>query len=184
MIHVKRKHIKYIVAIQLFFCGVLIADTAEESSAKTAFMIKMTHFINWPKNVSTDTNNSPFIICLDGSKKHFTSLEEWAKSGTIKKRPVILKYIYNDFNKLNRCKMLYITDNNKLSSYLKFSHDNHILTFSSSPGNAQNGVIVNFFEVDENLRFEINLNVANNIGFEISPRLLKLAKIINSEVIY
>lgn len=146
-------------------------------------MIKMTHFINWPEDLSTDTINTRFTICLDGSKKRFRSLEKWAESGTIQNRPVTLTYINDDLSKLNNCQILYITNNSNLNSYLKAAHNNRFLTFSSNPGNAQNGVIVNFFEVDNNLRFEINLNTANNLGFEISPRLLKLATIVNSGVV-
>ena len=143
-------------------------------------MVKMTHFIDWPADLSTDTTNTNFTICLDGPKKYFSSLEEWAETGTIKNKPVILHYIKNNLSKLNNCNILYITNNKHLNNYLKAANSIRLLTFSSTPGNAHKGVIVNFFEVDNNLRFEINLNVANNLGFEINPRLLKLAKIVNN----
>lgn len=140
----------------------------------------MSYFINWPESSNINNENSTFIICLEGSPKYFTSLEDWAPSGKIKKRPVTLKYINRDTSKLASCNMLFITSNHNLSSYLKIARENKFLTISDEPGNAQRGVVVNFFNIKDHLRFEININEANNLGFKISPRLLKLATIITT----
>jgi len=148
-------------------------------------MVKMTHFINWPENpVEPNKRNiseTPFTICIEGSQKYFSSLEDWAISGVIKKRPVSVKYINGGISSLSNCNILYITENHNLDTYLKIASKKQFLTISDKPGNAKRGVVVNFSNDKEKIGFEINLDVARNLGFKINPRLLKLATIVSSE---
>lgn len=176
----RSKYKKYIFLIIILFCNSAVSQTAEEFSTKTAFMVKMSYFINWPESSILNKDNSTFIICIEGSPKYFTSLEDWATTGKIKKRPVTLKYINGDISELSSCNILFITSNHNLSSYLDIAREEKILTISDNPGNAQRGVIINFFNVKNKLRFEINIDEAKSLGFKISPRLLKLATIITS----
>ena len=163
------------------FCSTAFSQTADEYTTKTAFMVKMTHFIHWPEEQTTNTENSFFTICLEGSRKYFSSLENWAISGLIKKKPVVLKYINNRLNNLGSCKILYITEHHNLENYLKIAEKNQFLTISDKPGNAHRGVMINFSQNKNNLGFEINLDAAKLLGFKINPRLLKLAKIVSKQ---
>ena len=174
------KYKKYIFLIIILFCNSAISHPAEEFSTKTAFMVKMSYFINWPENSNINKDNSTFIICIEGPAKNFTSLEDWVTTGKIKKRPVTLKYINGDTSKFVSCDMLFITGDYDLSSYIDIARKEKVLTISDKPGNAQQGVIVNFFNAKNKLRFEINIDEAKSLGFRISPRLLKLATIISS----
>jgi len=145
-------------------------------------MVKMTHFINWPVNKKNSPgNNSNFTICLEGSQKYFASLEKWAISGLIKKKPVILKYINNAQANFSDCNIFYITENYNLEAYLMAAYEKPFLTISDRPGNAQRGVIVNFLKKGNNVGFEINLDAAKNQGFVINPHLLKLATIVSTQ---
>ena len=177
------KHrLKNTLLLVLALCyNTAFSQTADEYSTKTAFMVKMTHFINWPENANNNDNKSIFTICLEGSHKNFASLQDWAMSGIIKQKPVILQYINNSLANLASCNILYITENQNLETYLKMSHKEGILTISDKPGNAKRGVLVNFSNTSKNLSFEINLGAAKQIGFKINPRLLKLATIVNSQ---
>jgi YfiR/HmsC-like len=141
----------------------------------------MTHFINWPENLNLDSDISDFTICLQGPKKYFHGFEKWAQDGNIKNRSVTLQYINDNSSQLSNCHILYITDNSHLNSYLEAAQKEKFLTISDTPGNCLRGVIINFFTVNNRLRFEINYDVANDLGFKINPKLLKLAKIITSK---
>ena len=159
-------------------------QTADEYSTKTAFMVKMTNFINWPDNSDNSDNNqngSIFTICLEGPQNKFASLHNWASSGIIKQKPVILQYINDSLSNLASCNILYITEEQNLETYLDISHKEGILTISDKPGNAHRGVLVNFSNTNKNISFEINLDAAKRIGFKINPRLLKLATIVSSQ---
>lgn len=177
------KHrLKYTLFLVLALCSnTALSQTADEYSTKTAFMVKMTNFINWPESADNNENKSIFTICLEGSKKKFASLKNWASSGIIKQKPVILQYINDSLSNLSSCNILYITENQNLQAYLKISHKEGILTISDKPGNAHRGVLVNFSNTSKNISFEINLDAAKQIGFKINPRLLKLATIVSSQ---
>lgn len=168
------------LSIFVLFSRPVFAQSAEEFTMKTAFIVKMTHFINWPEDLNTSEETEKFTICIDGSRKYFSNLEDWAKSGVIKQKPVSIEYINHNLTGLERCNILFITNNTNLNTYLKVARKKRFLTISDQPGNAQRGVVVNFFNIDDNLRFEINLDVARNLGFTIKPNLLKLAKIVST----
>ena len=156
------------------------SQTADEYAAKSAFMVKMTHFISWPETAHFNPALSvDFIICIEGSPKYFSSLEEWAESGTIKNKQVQIKYIHEDLAELDNCNILFISRDYNPDTYLNIAQKQRFLTISDKPGNSQRGVIINFTNIADTLRFEINLGVARQLGFDISPRLLKLATIVN-----
>ena len=141
-------------------------------------MLKMAHFIEWPEHSDIYQKDSRFTFCIQNSNNLHASLVKWAKTGTIKNKAVEFQFINNDLSNLDGCTVLYFTDNRNLQAFLQSAIDEHVLTISDVPGNAQRGVIVNFISKDEKLRFEINLDVAKRQGFIISPRLLRLATIV------
>ena len=156
------------------------SQTAEEYAAKSDFMVKMTHFISWPETAHFNHSlPQDFIFCIEGSPKYFSSLEDWSQSGTIKNKNVQIKYIHENLTELDNCNILFISRNYNPDSYLKVAQKQRFLTISDKPGNSQLGVVINFANIAESLRFEINLGAARELGFDISPRLLKLATIVN-----
>ncbi len=164
------------------YSGIVFSGTTEEFTVKAAFMVKMTHFIEWPDKPTSLVTKKDFTICIDHSQTRDGSLEKWALTGTIKKKPVKIKYFKNKSTNLKSCDILFISQNNNLDFFLQQAKKNYFLTISDIPGNAARGVIVNFTKKEGKLRFEINLTAAINSGFKLNPRLLKLATIVNSEV--
>ena len=144
-------------------------------------MVKLTHFIQWPVPSSRNLDKPKFTICINHSHELNDSLNEWAQSGLIKNKPVSIKYLEYDTHQLSSCNILYIANNKKLSFLLNQAKKYHILTISDISGNAKRGVLINFFKEKEKLRFEINLDAAQESGFIISPRILKLATIVNNK---
>lgn len=162
------------------FSVAIYSDTKTKLILKSAFIVKMTHFIQWPDDSSIhQENNESFTICINQSNHLNDALGKWAQSGLIKNKPVTIKFLEYDAKTLSSCDMLYITSNTELKFLLEHAKDNHTLTISDIPGNAKRGVLINFIDVKGKLRFEINLNAAEKSGFKINPRLLKLATIVN-----
>lgn len=54
-----------------------------------------------------------------------------------------------------------------------------VLTVSGHPGAARRGVHVNFVLRGDRVRFEVNLGAARRAGFEISSKLLRLARVVD-----
>lgn len=157
----------------------LNADSNVEFSVKSAFMLKMTHFIDWPESSLINDESQPdFTICIEHEHGLTNGLQEWAKKNRIKNKAVKIEYFYSGLPTDLSCNIVYITSK-KLRKRIT-GHDLYqdVLTISDISGSAEAGVLINFIKIDNKLRFEINLKKANAAGFKISPRLLRLAKIV------
>ena len=169
------------VTVLFSFPTYALTDTSKEFTIKAAFIVKMALFIDWPENSSLYTKNSAFTICIEESHRNHQSLNSWSRSGTIKDLPVNIKYINHSNPQLQSCNILFISDASNLERYLNETSDSDVLTISDVPGASQRGAVVNFININNKLRFEINLQAAQQRGFSINSRLLKLAIITNSD---
>lgn len=151
------------------------ANEDEEFTVKSAFMLKMTHFIEWPSESDVYNDKSEFIICVEHDHDNDNRLKKWAETGHIKNKKVKIKYFSAAVPKQSSCDILYISDNKLLNKYVDFSIKNNILTVTDVLGSEDRGVIISFINIDGKLRFNVNLGVAKEQGFILSPRLLRLA---------
>ena len=55
----------------------------------------------------------------------------------------------------------------------------NVLTVSDIENFAQSGGIIGFINIEDKVRFEINVNAAERADLEISAKLLNLAKIVH-----
>lgn len=172
------KHLILIIFFVLVTQEVVYSRTADEIAAKTAFIVKMTSFISWPDD--SIKQDRSFYICTDGKPVDFSELHSWAKSGSIKSMPVTIRYVSIESSDLASCNILYIRNNDNIDGFLERTREVNALTVSDRPGNASLGVIINFVRSGDSLRFEINLEAAESNGFAISPKLLRLADIVET----
>ncbi len=79
------------------------------------------------------------------------------------------------------CHILFIADSEKkeLQKILSITNGLPILTISESEGMAKKGVIINFFEENNKLRFEINESALLKSPLKMSYYLLSTARIID-----
>lgn len=178
----KNKYMLYFCCC-IFYSTLVLSDAKKEFTVKAAFMVKLTHFIQWPNFPETQIDKPNFTICINHSFNINDALGKWAENGLIKNKPVSIIHFKNKHDQLAKCDMLYIADSNRLKYLLDQAEHHNILTVSSAPGNAKRGVLINFITKQGKLHFEINLNAAQELGFNINPRLLKLATIVSSEEI-
>jgi len=176
----KNKAAYILVFSSIFYCGQVMSETADEFSVKAAFMVKMALFIDWPKQSNVFDSSKKFVICIKKSEEYYKKLTLWSQTGQIKKKSVIIKRIDDHLSNLTPCNILYLTNPENLNHYLTLAQNNNTLTISDLPGNAHRGVLVNFIKVNNKFRFEINYGEAKKQGFSINPRLLKVAKIVQS----
>ncbi len=168
--------------ISIIISTLTCAESVTDFSVKSAFMIKMTSFIDWPKSSHVnDDETEKFNICIEHEQPIKNGLSQWAKTGTLKNKSVNLTYIQNRLPPEGSCDMIFISSKSFRNKFIKRSVNENVLTISDIPGSAKAGVIINFIKVDEKLRFEVNLNKAKEKGFIINTRLLRLAKIVKGE---
>ena len=85
---------------------------------------------------------------------------------------------------INNCNILFISEG--ITSYitkqkLEQLASENILLIGEKEGFAENGGLINFINLRNRLRFEINQNALINCNFTISPKLLKLAILVNED---
>jgi hypothetical protein len=167
------------IYIVLFIIGFKNTNcqSVDEYSIKAVWLEKFTHFIDWPDQIQYSSEE--FIIGIFDIDPFEGKLELLYENYSIWERPVRIKYIHN-FDSISHVHILFLpryanVNIEKLTSTLK---NKPVLIISESEGFAESGTHINFFVVDNKIRFEINESAMHDSGFFVSFRLLKIAKIV------
>ncbi len=149
-----------------------------EYDVKAQFMHRFTQFIEWPQSSTINNSDLPFRIGIYGENYIENTLNEIAEFSQIKDKKVEILQV--DFKNIIDCDMLFISkcSNEELSKIIKIAKGKGILLISDTNGYGKKGVHINFYKQDEKINFEINISAAKKDTFNISSRLLKLARII------
>ena len=153
-----------------------------EQVVKAAFIEKITRFIDWPESADIQDRSKPFVIGVIGVTPLQPHLEQLARLTTIKGKPVTIRRI-TTYEKPPDVDMCFISssEDRHLAEILEAMQGRPVLTVGDTLNFGRSGVMVNFFVERDALRFEINLEVARQEGFEISGRILKLARIVGAD---
>jgi len=154
----------------------------QEYSVKAVFIERFTQFIDWPKEVLSETAPPFFIIGVIGENPFGNELEDLYRSKLIKNKNVKILYI-NNSSEIDLCHVLFISSSKKndLLSILNQTSLKPILTIGDTPGFDEKGVLINFFVENSKIRFAINNTAFQNAGLTVSYHLLKYAKVITNK---
>ena len=168
------KRLLFLTLLSCFAGNSMSQNSEKESNLKAAFLYNFTKYINW----NNSDNRSDFIIGVVGKCPIIQSLNEIAKSNTVRNRRIVVKTL-NNLSQVDECDILYIPKNNPfpLESILQ-NVGNGVLTISEEPGFAKRGTAFNFIIVNNKLKFEANLNAIDEADLKVSSQLLKLATIV------
>jgi hypothetical protein len=147
---------------------------------KAVYLEKFSRFITWPEESIQDDPSQPFIISVIGETPLTRNLEQIYAVQKIKNKRVIIKSIKN-LNEIKGSHILFIAESEKknLEKIIEITKKEPILTISETKGFAQEGVLINFFESDNKLRFEINETAVLKSPLQMSFYLLSSAKIVH-----
>jgi hypothetical protein len=175
---------KYIL---FFFTGILLVVNSafykpdqtdeEEYSLKAAFLYRFTDYVDWGNN-NTDQN---FTIAVLGESKITTPLNEIAKDKKVKDKSMFIKE-YKDINDAGNCQVIFVSKNytGNIESIVSKVGDKPILIITEQPGSCEKGADINFFVLENKLKFEINQKAVAKAGLRISSQLLQHATLINT----
>jgi hypothetical protein len=157
----------------------LSAQTVAEYQLKAELIERFTRFIEWPAQVSRGS----FVIGVIGENPFNTYLDDMAKARKIKGRIVDIQRI-DDPAGAERCHVLFISSSarSSLPAILAHTRTHPVLTIGDTDGFGEAGVDVNFYNAGDTVRFEINETALEKGGLHASSKLLKLARIVESEV--
>lgn len=155
-----------------------VAQDVQEYDLKAEFMRRFTLFIEWPAG-ALPPPDEPFVIGIIGDSPLHGALETRLNNAVIKNRRAELR-IVGDLTEIDNCQVLFIasTMQARLDQILVRTRGRPVLTVADCEGCAAHGVLVNFFLVGNQVRFEVNEAAVRDSGLDFSSRLLKVARLV------
>lgn len=155
-------------------------QTASEYSIKASYIARFTEFTEWPdKSVEKGTEGA-VVLCVIGDATFRDIFERTIAALTIKNKRIEIRYI-SSVEEIENCQILFVASSESriLKQIIEFTKDKPILTVSDTQGFAKQGVIVNFYQERNRIRFEINPSAIEETGLRVSSLLLNVARIVD-----
>lgn len=162
-------------------CGLFLALPCAEAQEtgpseyqlKAAFIYNIAKFIEWPPGSGT------LNLCLIGIDYFGKDFERIAGK-TVAGKVLAVRRL-QALEDLRECRIAFISssESGRLEEILAAAQGLQVLTVGDTSGYAERGVVINFYEEHNKIRFEINKTAADRLGLKISSKLLALARIVN-----
>jgi len=144
-----------------------------EYKLKAEFLERFTRFIDWPDGTFSSAEQS-FAVCVVGANPFGDYLQHMAKTRRLKDRPMAVRAIAA--SDADQCQLVFIARGEPAKPVLLRTSGKPILTVSDTPGYVDAGVLINFYVVDNTVRFEINVAETKKSRLRFSAKLLELGK--------
>lgn len=184
--------LRHSIIISLFlwvWCPLLAVQSfAEESDhssyveykVKAAFIHNFTQFIDWPSG-AFETEDSPIRIGIFGQGPINEPLMNLSGKKTLKRSLEIS--VVDNLDNANEHHIIFFNPSEKehIPSILSSLKNKGVLTIGDMPGFDEQCGVINFYLKDGKVRFEVNVAASRREKLRISSKLLRLARIVNSE---
>ncbi len=152
-----------------------IAPGNRELQVKAAYLYKFAEFVEWPASALPQAT-APIVIGVVGADELVGELKDQVAGRTVNEHPILVKPLKPDQG-LNGVQVLFIgrQEEARLKRLLEDVRAKPVLTVTEASGALNQGSIINFVLLDNRLRFEISLGVAERSGLKLSSRLLAVA---------
>ena len=151
-----------------------------EYQVKAALLYNFSKFVDWPET-SFQNAAAPIIIGILGNDPFGNHLDRTIKNKTVNGRSLTI-HRFKKLDDLTPCHILFISPSEKkhLSEVLDKLKTWHVLTVSDMKNFSRSGGMINLITEVNRIRFEINIDAADQGGLKISSQLLKLSKIVRT----
>jgi len=151
--------------------------TADEAGIRTAMLINMARFTEWPA-WKMDAGHPQFLICILGADPIDRYAERILDHQTINDKPVSVRHLKSG-DAIEPCHVLYVSVANR--KYLAQSQAKitcgAVLTVSELSNDITRDQMVGLPVDGDHIRIEINLTLAQRSGLRISSRILRIASV-------
>lgn len=158
------------------------AEVFDQDQVKAVFLFNLSHFIHWPAEDGSGENDT-FTIIVYGDDQLSSHLEKVVKGEYINGRTVVVRRCQT-LSELEQHPgdLLFVGDRQigLWPQIRRMARRHRMLTVSDAEGFAIDGGIINLIISGRNIRIEINIDETKRNGFDISAKLLKLARIVRS----
>lgn len=152
-----------------------------EYRIKAALLYKFTLFIKWPLSGGGEKESKAYLdITILGDDPFGSLIDATFRGKTVNNQTFRIKRI-NRLDDLDRCDILFISASEKANWKAIFEKIAgwNVLTVGDYDDFARMGGVINFIQVNNTIRFEINIDAEHRSGLDISSQLLKLAVIVH-----
>jgi len=158
----------------LMTCAVAQAAQFSIDAVKAAYLFRFTSYVEWP--VGEEGDSSDFIIGVVGAEDVAVHLDRLLAGMTVGQRAARVRRVRN-VEDLKDVRILYVGARVFRGSHTlrALTRSKPILLVTDNPLGLEGGGVINFIEVDRNLRFEISLVAADRNGLKIDSALLSVA---------
>jgi len=151
-----------------------LAHSAQFSveAVKAAYLFRFAQYVEWPPMAA----DAPFVIAVSGAEDVAAHLERLLPGMSVNGHRAVVRRVTRP-QELDGVHILYIgADAFARTRALRTrAIERPILVVTEDELGLEGGGVINFIEVDRNLRFEISLIAADRSGLKINSQLLSVA---------
>src|SRR4051812_28004420 len=166
-----------VIMLVVACCEFLSAQARKptEYEVKAAYLYNFGRFVRWPATV-TPAKGEGFSMCVLGRNPFGSSLDSTVSGESIDGKRLTVRYI-SGVSDANGCRIVFIcgSEERRIVGILAELSKRPILTVSDIPRFVDHGGDIGFIQVDEKIRFNVNLAAAQKSGLVLSSDLLKVA---------
>lgn len=154
------------------------SPTVSEYQIKATFLMRFGKYITYPKGALGESG-SIFNICILGDDPFEGSLDTLVTSEKIQGRLVKTNYL-RDVEAAGGCQVLFVSpsEQRQLTHILAYVKMRPILTVSDMEDFVTRGGMIQFYILDNNVRFFIDPVTAGEAKLIVSSRLLQIANVV------
>lgn len=148
------------------------ATHPSRDDVEAAYLYNFGKFVRWP----APTAQGPLVLCVAAPDSFTGALSRLVAGEQINERTLEVKALSKP-DGLTGCSILFVrpAEPGRVDAYLSAVGSKPILTVGDSPDFLERGGAVQFVQVEDHVRFSVNLDAANRCGLGLSSELLKVA---------
>ena len=160
------------LAVLALFASLAMAAQFSIDAVKAAYLYRFASYVEWPEAAKSEA----FVIGVVGAEDVAVHLEHLVNGMSIRGKPARVRRV-RTVDDLDGVHIFYVGASVFRSARpLRMrASEKPILLVTDSRDGLTGGGVINFIEVDRNLRFEISLSAADRSGLKIDSALLSVA---------
>jgi len=151
-----------------------------EYQIKAAFLYKFAAYVEWPAGSFSD-GTSPLVFGVIGADPLADNLEQIVRDRRVQGRAILVRRLNAD-EPVTGLHVLFVgqSSSNMAEPLLFYAASMSVLTVTETASPRSSGSVINFEVIDDKVRFDVSLTLAQQGKLKISSRLLQVAyKVIN-----
>lgn len=148
------------------------AQKPSRDDVEAAYLYNFGKFVRWPESAG----HTPMLVCVLGQDSLGQTISKLVEGEQINGRPLVERNL-NRPDGVGDCSILFIgsTERARVVETLTATEGKPILTVGDAPDFLEQGGMIEFVQVEDHVRFSVNLDECTRHRVAVSSELLKVA---------